>query len=369
MSFFSLALLWVGWAQAFSLSSKCPPGFVLNHRLCHLPSDVIRRLEKNPVLHFSAEPLDPQVIELGKLLFFDPLLSGNHDRSCASCHQPDRAWSDGRAVAQGTEGPLTRATPSLWNVGFYQNYFWDGRARTLESQAEGPLFHPNEMGNTPRKLLNDLNRTVAYRSLFTEAFGKSRPITLPLVLRALATFEKSLVSLNSRYDRYVDGETAALNADEEKGLAVFRSFVTRCTECHEPPLFTNFQFASIGAPELSGLSPDPGIEKLLPPSVKRGNRGAFRVPPLRNVARTAPYMHSGGISSLGEVIQFYNEGGGRKTSSPRTVIHWHIRPFGLSEVEQRQLLSFLDTLTDESQMPEIPKAVPSGLSVDVGGPT
>lgn len=298
--------------------------------------------------------LSPKRIHLGKLLFFDPALSGDGTQSCSSCHDPKRGFSDGNALSLGkNHQPLTRSAPTLWNVAFQESFFWDGRVKTLEEQALGPLFSSEEMANTPARLEQTLNDSSEYRRLFVEAYGwkNRRRIRVSDVASALADFERTLVSFNSRYDRYVYGDHDALSEKEKRGLHVFRSFVTRCTECHTPPLFTNQQSAAIGAPDFPGLPFDVGMEK-----VERdpGMRGSFKIPTLRNIALTAPYMHSGALPTLKAVVQFYNEGGGRKQQPVSPYLHWHIRPQGLDAGEQADLVSFLGSLTDESAMPEIP---------------
>ena len=194
----------------------------------------------------------PQQIDLGRYLFFDPLLSGDGTLSCASCHRPDTGLADGRPRSIGIHGEdAGRAAPTLWNVAFLQRFFWDARANSLEAQAAGPLYSPREMGNDPARLLASLNGNATYRRLFREAFPREAagPVTERQVYAALAAFQTSLISLNSRYDRYVQGYAAALSPREIEGLNVFRSFVARCSECHTPPLFTNEQIAVIGAPE------------------------------------------------------------------------------------------------------------------------
>ena len=157
-----------------------------------------------------------------------------------------KGFADGRALAVGIDGQaLSRSAPSLWNIGFFSTLLWDGSKSSLEEQMQGPLYSPVEMGNSPSKLLDALNRNHTYRALFEQAFGPST-IALDQVYTAITAFESSLVSLNSRYDLYAHGYHAALNKEEIAGLNVFRSFVARCAECHTPPLFSNQQLAVLG---------------------------------------------------------------------------------------------------------------------------
>ena len=220
---------------------------------------------------------------------------------------------------------------------------------------------PKEMGNTPAQLLASLNDNVTYRRLFKQAFPDHRgPIAEQQVFTALAAFQTSLVSLNSRYDRYVHGYDAALSDREIEGLNVFRSFVARCSECHTPPLFTNEQIAVIGMPEPAGRSFDVGAEAILhSPKLK----GGFKVPTLRNIARTAPYSHSGAFDDLRGVVEFYNKGRGNAVPEDMYLyLHWHISDPKLTETEVDRIVDFLGALTDETFLPQIPARVPSGLS-------
>lgn len=356
--FLLLSLFAIVAAAVPRLSENCPAPLEKKGAFCVYPEWVLGRLSTNPVLAFHPpDKIRPKLVSLGRLLFFDPILSSDGSRSCASCHDPRHSFSDGRAVSAGLTGPLTRSSPPLWNVAFYRSLFWDGRAASLESQAEGPLYHPNEMGMTPGALEKRLQSS-EYPRLFAQVFGTPET-KAERAIAAITEFERTLVSLDSRYDRYLAGERGALSTNEENGMRVFRSFVARCTECHEPPLFTNFEMAAIGVPEPRELE-DLGIERLLPRFFRgRGNRGSFRVPSLRNIARTAPYMHSGSLTSLTEVVEFYNRGGGRRDRlPPGRTIHWHIRPMGLVDQEVADLTEFLQSLTDESYLPEAPTELP-----------
>ena len=308
----------------------------------------------------------PQQIDLGRYLFFDPALSGDQTMSCATCHDPKKGFSDGLPTSIGHNGvKLKRAAPSLWNVAYLKKFFWDGRATTLEEQMKGPLFSEEEMNNTPENLLETLNGIDAYKDLFAEAFpekGKST-IELSQIYTAIAAFQTSLISLNSKYDRYAHGYHEALNEKEIAGMNVFRSFVARCAECHTPPLFTNQQFAVIGTPEPDGLVLDPGAQV---PFQDKTLRGAFKVPSLRNIAKTAPYMHSGNFKTLRETVEFYTKGRGHAVPEDENlIVHWHIWDPQLSDHELDRLVDFLRTLTDETFTPQIPETLPSGLKPSV----
>ncbi|MEH6583104.1 MAG: cytochrome c peroxidase [Halioglobus sp.] len=368
-------------ARNFYLNEDCPPSFMLvGENSCQLVSLYQRYSSpkgfgglRNP-LPDARSGFSPQEIDLGRYLFFDPLLSGDKKTSCAHCHHPDYGYADGRGMAMGygatgvglaREGgvEIERAAPTLWNVGFLRRYFWDWRATSLEAQAEGPLYSGVEMGNTQAQLEADINGNEDYRRLFavTFALADDQPVEEAHIIRALVAFETSLVSLNSRYDRYAHGDHDALTAQEQAGHNIFRSFVARCSQCHTPPLFSNGELAVIGAPEPEGKAFDTGAD-LIFPGMKL--TGAFKVPTLRNISRTAPYMHSGGLESLQDVVTFYNDTRGHALPEDvDAVIHWHIADPKLRKEEEIALIAFLHTLEDETAAPVVPASVPSGLPV------
>ncbi len=355
------------------LCGHCPPGFELtDDNRCRLatPYQQYQSLRGQGVgglqtaLPTVRDGFSPQQIDLGRYLFFDPVLSANKTLSCASCHEPDLGFSDGKAQSIGINNAhLTRSSPTLWNVAFLKSFFWDARAKTLEEQMHGPLFSHNEMGNTPENLVATINGLPEYRRLFSDAFPESRnkKISLNEISTALAAFESSLISLNSRYDQYAHGNHQALNEKEIEGFNVFRSFVARCSECHTPPLFTNQQVAVLGTPEPTGMALDIGAEKTYGDSAWRAG---FKVPTLRNIEKTAPYMHSGVFDTLRAAVDFYNKGRGHAV--PKGVnlkLHWHIWEPKLTDYEIDRVVDFLKTLNDESFKPQVPKTVPSGISL------
>jgi cytochrome c peroxidase len=357
-------------SEEIILAAHCPPGFELtddNTCECRNLYQQYESLRGSGVgglksaLPDIRDGFSPQQIDLGRYLFFDPVLSGNGSLACSSCHDPDYGFSDGKGRSVGMDGEiLKRGAPSLWNVGFLRSLFWDARASTLEEQMQGPLYSEVEMGTSPEKLAATLNKIPTYRRLFAEAFPSTRDgIRVQDVHTAIAAFESSLISLNSRYDHYAHGYAGALTENEIEGLNIFRSFVARCAECHTPPLFTNQQVAVLGTPEPDGLPLDRGAQKTYAdPKFRAG----FKVPGLRNVARTAPYMHSGTFETLEETVAFYT--GGRGHAVPEgedLLLHWHIWEPDLSDRELDRLVDFLGTLTDEAFMPQVPKILPSGL--------
>ncbi len=354
--------------QIWQLAQHCPAGFVADEeQRCRLRSlyGAYSSLQGVGVggLKTGLPPIrdgfSPQQIDLGRLLFFDPVLSADGSVACASCHNPDKGFADGLAHSIGIDNkPVSRSAPSLWNVGLQQRFMWDGSKASLEEQMQGPLFADNEMGTTPEKLLQTLRSIPAYGALFEQAFGAT-PITLAQIYAAITAFQTSLVSLNSRYDMYAHGFQEALSEPEIEGFNVFRSFVARCAECHTPPLFTNQQIAVIGTPEPDGLPFDIGAQG---PTGDSKLRGGFKVPSLRNVALTAPYMHSGRFETLRETVEFYTQGRGHAVPEEENIyLHWHIWEPQLSDAELDSLVDFLHTLSDEGYKPQVPASVPSGM--------
>jgi cytochrome c peroxidase len=357
-------------ASGFDLNDQCPPSFALSSdNQCQLRNlyQLYDSLQGQGLgglktaLPHHRDGFSPQQIDLGRLLFFDPVLSGNKDLSCANCHNPAKGFSDGMARSVGASGQLhPRSAPTLWNSAFLKSLLWDARADSLEQQALGPLFSELEMANTPEQLMANLNQVDAYPELFTQAFPNSEDaMVIANITTALTAFQSSLISLNSPYDRYAHGDSKALNPEQLEGLNVFRSFVARCSQCHTPPLFTNQQVAVIGTPEPEGMPRDIGAQATF--GAER-LRGGFKVPTLRNIALTAPYMHSGRFATLREATEFYTKGRGHAVpEGEELLLHWHISEPNLTATELDRLVDFMGALSDESFMPEIPQQVPSGL--------
>ena len=321
----------------------------------------------------TGNPTTTPKVELGRLLFFDPLLSGDNTQSCATCHHPDLGFSDGRIVSMGVGGSglgpdrsggkaTRRNSPTLWNAAYNFKLFWDGRANDLEDQARGPITSPDEMNQDAAELVRELKAIPAYVRLFDEAFGgqNGAAVTFDNVTMAIGVFERTLVSQQSAFDRYAAGDANALTSAQRRGLTLFRSLKTRCFECHGFPTFANPDFKVIGVAQLPDQAADAGRGE-----IAGGDpyRNAFKVPTLRNVALTAPYMHNGRFQTLEEVVAFYAAGGGKGAGLDLPNLDDKVRQFTLSDQEQQDLISFLHALTDESAKPEIPTSVPSGLPV------
>ena len=366
--------LWASDAnEHFELSTHCPPALRLDESgRCRLYSQYLNygSLYDRGVgglrtgLPAVRDGFTPAQIDLGRYLFFDPLLSGNSDIACSSCHDPALGFSDGLAQSIGATGePIKRSAPSLWNVAFLEKLLWDGSKRSLEEQMLGPLYADDEMAGSPESLVQKLSENDHYPVLFAEAYGEAESegeITLDRIYTALVAFESSLISLNSRYDLYAHGVHSALSEPEIEGLNVFRSFVARCAECHTPPLFTNQQIAVLGVPEKDGRPLDPGAAAA---SGDPSQRAGFRVPSLRNVVLTKPYMHAGNFDTLRETVAFYTGGRGHAVPEGEDLkLHWHIWDPQLTDQELDRVVDFLGALTDQSFMPEIPVTLPSGLA-------
>jgi cytochrome c peroxidase len=267
----------------------------------------------------DSNPLTPDKIATGRKLFADTALSVDRTVSCATCHQPERAFTDGRAVARGIHGhDGTRNTPSLVNAGYGRSFFWDGRADSLEAQVVGPMLNPDEMG------LDD--KTIEART----------GMKMPDVASALASYVRTIRSIESRYDWFQSGQTQMLTSSERAGLELFRGR-GQCNTCHGGPDLTDGRFHNTGVAWTNGKHADQG--RFVVTGDDR-DRGAFKTPTLRDIALTAPYMHDGSLATLEDVVQFYSDGGRRNPNQdPR------MRPLYLSAEEKHSLVEFLKALT------------------------
>ena len=272
-----------------------------------------------------------QRVALGRKLFFDPILSRDSSVACGDCHFPAHAFSDTVALSRGfhhREG--FRNAPPLQDLAWRSSYFRDGGIRSLELQVLAPLFDSAEMAFDPLDLEARLKRSTEYRKDFQQAY--SREPDFYGVVRALASFERSLQSPINRFDRFLLGEEDVLNASEKRGMQLFFSARTQCSSCHSGILFSDDAFHNIGW----GIEADFGRYRI---THQVEDSAKFRTPPLRSIRITAPYMHDGGLKSLREVIEHYNQGG---KADPRK--DPRIRPLGLEEREKLDLLAFLEAL-------------------------
>ena len=286
-------------------------------------------------------PVTSAKIELGRDLFYDTKLSFNNTKSCSSCHSVAASFSDsGNSVSTGVNGQQgTRNAPGLMNVAYDTSFFWDGRANSLEMQAGFPILNPIEMGSDSVTLVATLNNIPSYRQMFAEAFGTANDtvgqITFQRIRYALATFERTLISGESAYDRYMNGDTSALSASAKNGLALFNSSKTNCSKCHSGINFTDNDYHSTG---LTANYSDIGREDV---THNPADNGKFRTPSLRNAALTPPYMHDGSFSNFLAVINNYNVGG-RQNATQDSLIH----PLYLVPEDFNDLIAFLNSLTD-----------------------
>lgn len=262
--------------------------------------------EPLPKMKYPADNPWSQVKEdLGKALFFDPRLSGSNWISCATCHNPALGWSDAlpRALGNGQK-ELGRHSPSIINSGYFTAQFWDGRAKTLEEQALGPIQAAGEMNQKLGPLIKELKAIPGYVLLFEKAFGASG-IDAKNIARAIATFERSVVSKNSPYDRYWAGDKSAMSPAATRGMNLFFG-KAKCNNCHKGPAFTDSDFHHIRDIQKGPLQEDAGRFNVTKDENDRGN---FKTPGLRDVSSAAPYMHDGSIATLKGVVDFYNLGG------------------------------------------------------------
>jgi cytochrome c peroxidase len=283
---------------------------------------------------------------LGRTLFFDPRLSGSSAMSCATCHHPGFSWGDGlpKAIGAGMR-QLERRTPTLLNLAWAPALFWDGRAETLEEQATGPIESSAEMNMKLEDMIVRLQDIAGYRSLFARAYP-GEPISPQTVAKAIATFERGIVSAQAPFDRWIAGDPQAISPAARRGFVVFNT-KARCGTCHTGWRFTDDGFYDIGA-----HGDDIGRGKLLPAIPLTHH--AFKTPTLRNVARRAPYLHDGSARTLEEVIDLYDRGGvvQRPSLSPE------IKPLALTSAEKKDLVAFLEALTShdaEVRVPILPR--------------
>lgn len=285
------------------------------------------------------DPLIKTKAQLGKKLFSEKILSKDSSVSCASCHKPQYAFADTMAFSTGIEGKLTkRNTPSVLNMKNRPYYFWDGRAASLEQQALMPIQNPDEMGLPIDKAVERLNASVEYKMLFRKIF-KQDPTAMNLAA-AFSAYEQTLETVNSKFDDW-SNNLGKLSAAEERGRQIFVGDKAKCFDCHREEDFTTDEFKNIGLYNGSTLT-DAGLFNI---TKKESDLGKFKVPGLRNIAVTAPYMHNGMFKTLEEVVNYYND--------PQKIVSNSIniddalkKPLGLTEREKRDLVAFLKTLTD-----------------------
>lgn len=276
-------------------------------------------------------------VELGERLFFDPHLSSDNSISCATCHQPQLSFAESHPISEGVnQSPGIRNAPSLANVAYQEALFAEGGIPSLELQAVAPITEAHEMNLDLDELMHRLESDESYVQQFQKAYHS--PPTTQSTVKALASFQRTLLSGNSRFDQYYyQGKTNVLNESEINGMDLFFSDEVGCASCHSGFLFTDQSFQNIG---LYNIYEDEGLARLTGQSV---DIGKFKVPSLRNIGVTAPYMHNGSIETLAEVVDHFNAGGTGHDNQNKS-----IRSLDLDEQQKADLVNFLKTLTDES---------------------
>ena len=298
-------------------------------------------------------PFTAEKAQLGRRLFFDPSLSASGTMSCATCHEPARGFTDGRSLARGHEGQdLRRRSPTLWNLAWAPFLFWDGRAEGLEDQAEAPIEAHEEMGQPLGALVERMGGDPGWRAAFATAFpGEPAPVTRENLVRALASWERTLIAPRTRFDAWVEGDDSALTAQERRGLSVFNG-PAGCANCHEGWAFTDHAFYDIGLPGRD--APDLGRGPVL--GEARADH-AFKTPTLREAMRRAPYMHDGSLPSIEAVLDHYQAGVVDRATLPPELP----RRLALSAAQRADLISFLGTLTSPPDTPLPEMATPPAV--------
>jgi cytochrome c peroxidase len=290
-----------------------------------------------PIQWPADNPYTKQKAELGRLLYFDKRLSADGTVSCASCHHPKFSFTDGNNVSTGIKGQKGgRSAPTVFNRAYSLAQFWDGRAGTLEEQAKGPMANPIEMGNTHEALVSKLRQIPGYRTRFNGVFGTG-DIDIDQVAKAIATFERTVLSGNSPYDQYKAGNKKAMTSQQVRGMQLFFG-KGRCDACHEGINFTTNAYHNLG---IGTDKPNPDEGRFVV-TKKTEDWGAFKTPTLREIARTAPYMHDGSIKTLEEVVDIYDKGG-----IPNRNLDKSIRKLQLTPGEKKDLVAFLNALSGE----------------------
>ncbi|MEX0314862.1 MAG: cytochrome-c peroxidase [Allomuricauda sp.] len=347
------------------------------------------------VIHPKNNPPSEAKETLGKLLFYDPILSGNKDVSCATCHHPDMGYAEFLDISMGTNAKglgsnrkfnqpndipfVKRNAQTILNTAFnglevHKPYvpedatmFWDDRTKSLEKQALEPIKALEEMrgrnfkeGEILEVVIERLRNIPEYQTLFADAFNEPESVTIENLGRAIATFERTLVTNNSRFDQYIRGDSKAISIGEKDGFELFKK--VGCINCHSGPMFSDYKMHVLGVPE------NPKLPQIDFGAADIGSKDsfAFRTPTLRNLRFTAPYMHNGNFMSLRRVLEFYEDISNNVQRNPnvnRSQFDPLVRELRLSIKEIAPIISFLNTLNDTEFDKSIPENVPSGLPV------
>lgn len=296
----------------------------------------------------DANPQTPEKIALGKQLYFDKRLSSDNTISCASCHDPAKGYSNDAQFATGVGGKLGgRNSPTVLNAAYHRTQFWDGRAGSLEEQALGPIQNPIEMAETLDNVVRKLNGIAGYKQQFQQIFGTD--VTPDGIAKAIAAYERTILSGNAPFDKFKAGDAAALSESAERGRQLFFG-KANCSACHAGHNFTDNAFHNIGI-GMDAKEPDQGRAAI---SGLGGDTGAFKTPGLRDIARSAPYMHDGSLKTLEEVVEHYTKGG-----IPNPYLDEELFPLNLTEEEKQDLVVFLkEGLASENYPDHKPPKLP-----------
>lgn len=389
-----MQILWVLGVVAFISGCKGPRAKEISVATVSEELPTVDALPTH-VIHPKDNPTSTAKQTLGKLLFYDPILSGNKDVACATCHHPDMGYAEFLDISIGTNArglgskrkfntPNTipfvkRNAQTIINAAFngfqgHETYmpenatmFWDDRAKSLEKQALEPIKALEEMrglGFNENAILDEviqrLRHIPEYEKLFKEAFNDAEPVTVENLGKAIAAFERTLIANNSRFDQYLRGDNRSISISEKEGFELFQK--VGCVNCHNGPMFSDYKMHVLGVPENSKLpTMDIGVA-----DITLRDSFAFRTPTLRNLRFTAPYMHNGSFMSLRRVLEFYEDISRNIQRNPNVnpdQFDPFIRDLELSVKEMALIISFLNTLNDEEFDKSIPENVPSGLSV------
>jgi cytochrome c peroxidase len=307
-----------------------------------------------PVVAPPGNPPSSAKIRLGKELYFDPRLSADGTVSCATCHNPALGWSDEGPTSKGIQGQLGgRRAPPVSNAAYAPLQFWDGRSPSLEDQAKGPIQNPVEMGNTHEAMIQTVSAIAAYQDEFKAVFGEG-PITVDQVADAIAAFERTVVTTDSRFDRYARGDHSALTPLEKEGLEIFNG-KGHCTGCHWGPYFSDGRFHNLGVPPKDPKNPDLGRYVV---TKDPRDKGAFKTPTVRDAARRPPYLHDGSEKTLESLIDFYDRGGGKDPNFDPLMV-----PLRLTKHEKAALVAFIKALDSlNPEVADVKPVTPRGLA-------
>jgi cytochrome c peroxidase len=288
-----------------------------------------------PVYDFKKNPLKSSTVELGRKLFYDPVLSRDNTISCSSCHLPDQAFSHaGNHLSKGIEGGIgDRNSPAIFNLAWQKTFMWDGSVVNIDVQALAPINHPAEMGEDINAVVRKLNKSEDYKTLFYRSFGDSLA-TSERLMKALSQFQLTIVSAHSKYDQVKQGK-AKFTPSENNGYQLFKQ---NCSSCHQEPLFSTYEFANNGLSYNSELKDYVKWNKTFEPADKM----MFKIPSLRNLAYTYPYMHDGRFKTLYEVLEHYEKGIEKNPNLARQLE----KPIIFNAKEKEDLLAFLAALND-----------------------